>query len=176
MNCKIKWMLAFLIFCATALFVGQFVPPKTAGYIVMLVFGLIGGTILFVGMLNALAHVRNPYQGAANLRNQARKVAAHDGIPVSTAAQNIFEDAQAKGETTPKRELDSMPRPVTVDGAHIQHIRSNEPMPLAGYDQTPAKDPERFGVIQQPELPAGNDVDGIWVDVTEKQHSPIREA
>ena len=174
MNCKLKLLLGLLLYCAVAYLAAEYVPPEWGGYGAMVLFIVIFGALVFGWFISVIRHVRNPYEGAQNLRRQARQVARDENIDINTAAQEVWDQAQAKGETFPKRELDALPRPVMVDRAHIQYIRSNETMPLAGYDRTPAKDPERFGVVQQPGLPAGKEAEGIRVDLPEKQPSPIR--
>lgn len=161
MNCKLKSLLAFLLFCAVAYLAVKYVPPAWGGYGALVILVILAVVGLLGWLISVIRHVRNPYEGAQYLRRQARKVAKDESIDINTAAQEIWDQAQEQGRTFPKREMDTMPRPVMVDRAHIQHIRANEAhetMPFAGYDRAPAK-----------ELPAGNEVQGIQVDASEKQ-------
>lgn len=167
MKCIIKNVaIVFVVAIAIAGLAG-WIPQEWGGYAT-------GGVLASIAIVAAVLFLRGLFRNSwrnlgrmSHEQSEGIRADIRAGLGVITDEQPQLQDREITvsiGKMAP-----DVNHPVMVDRAHLQHIRGNETMPFAGYDQEPAKDQERFGVVQQPELTAGNEVDAIWANVSEKQ-------
>ena len=174
MKCIIKNVAILFIVAVAIAGVAGWIPQEWGGYATGVVMAIIALVAAGLFLRNLFRNTWRNLAGMTPKQSTAIRADIRAGLGVITDEQPQLEDREIT-VSTGKMALD-VNRPVMVDRAHIKHIRGSEPgetVPFAGYDQAPAKDPERFGVVS-PELQGGNEAVGMQVDLGKiDQKSPI---